>query len=111
MLEELKVDIVRAGLQVEGGGGGEVVAAAAGDTPVSISQIARAEGLSPEYAAKLLRILREGGLIVSVRGAGGGYKMARPPSEITMWEAVEVLDGAAAQHTEALMRALTDGQP
>src|SRR5215813_3467010 len=62
--------------------------------PVSISQIADAEGLSPEYAAKLLRLLRLGGLVESVRGADGGYRLARPAEAISVWSALEVLGGA-----------------
>ena len=62
--------------------------------PVSISQIADAEGLSPEYTAKLLRELRLGGLVESVRGADGGYRLARPAQQISVWSALEVLGGA-----------------
>jgi Rrf2 family protein len=70
------------------------VARGAGDAPVSISQIADAEGLSPEYTAKLLRVLRLGGLVASVRGAEGGYRLARPAEAISVWSALEVLGGA-----------------
>ncbi len=62
--------------------------------PMTIPAIAEAEGLSPEYAAKLMRRLRLGGLITSTRGAAGGYRLARAPEEITVWEAVQVLDDA-----------------
>ena len=61
--------------------------------PVQTTEIAMREGLSPEYTAKLLRVLRQGDLVVSIRGAGGGYKLARPASEISIWEAIEVLGG------------------
>ena len=70
------------------------VAAAEGGRPVSISRIAEAEGLSPEYAAKLMRQLRLGGLVDSVRGAEGGYRLARPASAISVWEVLQVLGGA-----------------
>ena len=61
--------------------------------PVSISRIAEAEGLSPEYTAKLLRELRLGGLVESVRGAEGGYRLSRPAEAISVWSALEVLGG------------------
>ncbi|RMD83450.1 MAG: Rrf2 family transcriptional regulator [Candidatus Dadabacteria bacterium] len=64
-----------------------------GDEPVRIQDIAEAEGLSPEYVAKLMRILRNGGIVTSTRGAAGGYHLGRPASEITLWEAIEVLGG------------------
>ncbi len=66
----------------------------ASGAPVSISQIADAEGLSPEYTAKLMRELRLGGLVESVRGADGGYRLARPATEISVWSALQVLGGA-----------------
>ncbi len=62
--------------------------------PVSISQIAGSEGLSPEYTAKLMRELRMGGLVESVRGTAGGYRLARPAADISVWSALSVLGGA-----------------
>jgi Rrf2 family protein len=69
------------------------VARSRGEEPLTIPQIAGAEGLSSEYTAKLMRALRQGGLVVSTRGAGGGYRLARPAHEITAWEVLEVLGG------------------
>ncbi len=56
-------------------------------------EIARAEGLGPEYVAKIMGTLRARGLVVSTRGAAGGYHLARPANEIGVWEAIEVLGG------------------
>ncbi len=70
------------------------VADAPGQAPVSISQIAAAEGLSPEYTAKLMRELRLGELVRSVRGAEGGYRLARPAADISVWAALQVLGGS-----------------
>src|SRR5205807_6809802 len=50
----------------------------------TIPEIAAAEGLSAPYVAKLLAVLRQGGLIDSVRGRAGGYRLARPPADITL---------------------------
>src|SRR5215510_10398081 len=69
------------------------VAAADAQGPVSISEIAEAEGLSPEYTAKLMRELRLGDLVSSVRGADGGYRLTRPASETSVWSALQVLGG------------------
>ncbi len=71
-------------LQVAGGDGG---------APVSIAAISEAEGLSPEYTAKLMRKLRLAGLVKSVRGAEGGYLLARPRRDITVWGALQALGG------------------
>jgi len=60
---------------------------------LTISEISRAEGISPEYVAKLMRILRQGGLVTSARGAAGGYTLSRPAEQITAGEALELLGG------------------
>lgn len=60
---------------------------------LTIPEIARAEGLSTPYIAKLMRVLRRGGLVKSVRGQAGGYTLARPLSGITVAEALAVLGG------------------
>ena len=60
----------------------------------TIHQIAEAEGLSPDYAAKLLRELRRGGLVASTRGAAGGYRLARGAGAITAWDAIAALGGS-----------------
>ena len=70
------------------------VARHAGPDPLTIPEIAEAEGLSPEYTAKLLRALRQAELVVSTRGAGGGYRLARPAREITAWQVVQALGGS-----------------
>jgi Rrf2 family protein len=61
--------------------------------PMRTQEVAVAEGLSLEYAAKLMRILKNGGFVGSTRGSAGGYLLARPASEISVWEVLEVLDG------------------
>jgi Rrf2 family protein len=70
------------------------VARHAGPDPLTIPEIAASEGLSPEYAAKLLRALRQAELVVSTRGAGGGYRLSRPAREITAWQVVQALGGS-----------------
>src|SRR5947208_13366065 len=60
---------------------------------LTIPEISRTEGISPEYVAKLMRIMRQGGLVTSARGATGGYTLSRPAEQITAGEAVTVLGG------------------
>jgi len=62
-------------------------------TSLTIPEISRSEGISPEYVAKLMRILRQGELVTSARGASGGYALARPADSITAGEALTVLGG------------------
>ena len=75
------------------------VAAHGSGSPLRIAEIAATEGISPEYAAKLLRRLRLGGLVTSTRGASGGYRLSRPAVQVTVWEAVRVLDDAYLPQT------------
>lgn len=60
---------------------------------LSIPEISRAEGLSIPNVAKLMRILRIGGFVVSARGQAGGYTLARPANEIAISRVLEVLGG------------------
>jgi Rrf2 family protein len=70
------------------------VARHAGPDPITIPEIAANEGLSPEYAAKLMRALRQAELVASTRGAGGGYRLSRPAREISAWQVVQALGGS-----------------
>jgi Rrf2 family protein len=58
---------------------------------LTIPEIAAAEELSAPYVAKLLAVLRQGGLIESVRGRAGGYRLARTPAEISLGAVMRVL--------------------
>ena len=60
---------------------------------ISIPDISRAEGLSIPNVAKLMRLLRIGGFVTSVRGQAGGYTLTRPPNEISVGAALELLGG------------------
>lgn len=64
-----------------------------GPGPLTGPEIARREGLGPEYVARIMRALRAGGLVVSTRGAAGGYRLPRPAGQITVWEAIRALGG------------------
>jgi len=58
---------------------------------LTIPEIAQAEGLSAPYVAKLLAVLRQGGLIESQRGRAGGYHLTRKPSAIGLGEVLLAL--------------------
>lgn len=60
---------------------------------LTIPDISEAEGISVPYVAKLMRILRRGGFVASVRGQVGGYALSRPPERIVVGEALSVLGG------------------
>jgi Rrf2 family iron-sulfur cluster assembly transcriptional regulator len=54
------------------------------DAPVALADIARRNRISSAYLEQLFAGLRRGGLVESARGPGGGYRLARPASEITV---------------------------
>jgi len=60
---------------------------------LTIPEMSHAEGVSPAYAAKLLRALRKGGFVKAARGKEGGYTLARPAHEIVISEVIDALGG------------------
>ena len=60
---------------------------------LTIHEVSQAEGLSIPYVAKLMRILRRGGFVKSVRGQAGGYSLARPAEQIVMGDLLAALGG------------------
>jgi Rrf2 family cysteine metabolism transcriptional repressor len=65
-------------------------------TPVALSAVAEAEMLPLAYLEHLVAKLREAGLVASIRGAHGGYRLARAADEIEMLEVVQALEGPIA---------------
>ena len=63
----------------------------------TIPEISRREGISPAYVAKLMRILRQGGFVKSLRGKDGGYTLAVPAERIRVGDALTVLGGRLYQ--------------
>ena len=66
------------------------------ERPVPLAELAEAETLPVSYLEHLAAKLKASGLIVSQRGARGGYRLGRPASEIKMLEVVEALEGPIA---------------
>ena len=64
-----------------------------GGESLTLSQIARLEGISAANAGKLMWILSKAGLVQSQRGTKGGYYLARPASEIHLNQVIRVLEG------------------
>ena len=62
----------------------------------SLTWIAEAQHLPAGYLEQLAIPLRRAGLIEGVRGAHGGYQLARPPSQVRVGEIVRALEGAVA---------------
>lgn len=61
--------------------------------PVRIRSIADGHGIPSGFLTQILLQLKGAGLVVSTRGAAGGYRLARPPEEITLAEVLRSIDG------------------
>lgn len=72
----------------------QIARVASGDRLVSAQDIADSEGISLAYTQKILRVLHRGELVRSVRGAAGGYELARGVDDIALGDAIRVLGGA-----------------
>lgn len=64
-----------------------------GDAPQSIKCIAERQGIPEAYLEQLIAILRREKLVVSNRGAQGGYRLVRRPDEVTVGEVLRALEG------------------
>ncbi len=61
--------------------------------PISISEVAKKQSLSESYLEQLFARLRKGGLVISIRGAQGGYLLSRKPEEISADQIITALEG------------------
>jgi Rrf2 family protein len=62
-----------------------------GGLPTSVKAIAQRQDLPAPYLEKLLIELRRSGIVVSVRGAQGGYQLAHPPAQISLGQILEAV--------------------
>lgn len=64
-----------------------------GDGPQSIKLIAERQGIPEAYLEQLIAILRKEKLVISTRGAQGGYRLVREPKDMTVGEVLRALEG------------------
>jgi len=69
------------------------VAGSGVDSPLTVHEIGAREGLSGAYVAKLMNLLRDAGLVDSVRGRSGGYYITRPPEAVSISDILAALGG------------------
>ncbi len=60
---------------------------------VSIQSIATRQNISVSYLEQLMALLKKAGLVKSIRGAGGGYRLGKPAQEISVGEILRILEG------------------
>lgn len=64
-----------------------------GEGAIELKEIAKKENISPKYLEQVIIPLRTAGLVKSVRGSRGGYSLAKAPSQISLKDVIEVLEG------------------
>ena len=70
--------------------------------PVPIGELARRGGIPVQFLEQLFATLRRAGLLRSQRGVKGGYSFARPATDVTVLEVVELLDGPVGQGADGV---------
>jgi DNA-binding IscR family transcriptional regulator len=73
-----------------------------GAAPVPIGELARRRNMPVQFLEQLFAVLRRAGVINSQRGVKGGYRFARDPSEVSVLEVVELLDGPLGRDAEGV---------
>lgn len=79
--------------------------AAAGDEPISVSRVAERNSIPESALAKVVQQLVRAGLAQGTRGVGGGYRLARAASQVTLLDVIRAFEPGAA----VLPRAMRDG--
>jgi Rrf2 family protein len=69
--------------------------------PVQIRRIADVHGIPARFLVQILLQLKGASLVASTRGAAGGYRLGRPPGEITLADVIEVMEGNERPETNA----------
>ena len=65
-----------------------------------VAEIAARQTIPDRYLEQMLTSLRRGGIIHSIRGPKGGYRLAKPPADISVAEVVSCLEGSAQETSE-----------
>lgn len=63
-----------------------------GERAVPLQEVARRQEISLSYLEQLFARMRRAGLVSGVRGPGGGYRLARPPAQVTVADIIDAVD-------------------
>ncbi|BBI33979.1 RrF2 family transcriptional regulator [Cohnella abietis] len=64
------------------------------DATIGIKELSAFQGVSETYLSKIFSKLTKAGIVSSVPGAKGGYRLAKSPEEVSFWDVVEAVEGA-----------------
>lgn len=68
---------------------------------VSVTSLAERLEISKIYLEQVFTLLKRGGLVISIKGANGGYYLAKPPKDITAFDILSAIETAMFEKTEA----------
>ena len=75
----------------------ELASRGASEEPVTVASMAGRHAIPAAVLAKVLQQLVRSGIAVGTRGAHGGYRLARPASQVTLAEVIEAFEPARAE--------------
>lgn len=82
------------------------------DNPVRVREISASHGIPMQFLVQILQQLKQAGMVASLRGAGGGYRLALPPDKVTLANIVAALDrpsdGRRRRSTSRAAQAMVD---
>ncbi|WP_088013598.1 RrF2 family transcriptional regulator [Gottfriedia acidiceleris] len=64
------------------------------DSPIGIKELSFFQGVSDTYLSKIFSKLSKAGIVSSVPGVKGGFKLAKSPEEISFWDVIEAIEGS-----------------
>lgn len=63
---------------------------------IPMKEVAAHQGISLKYIERIMPVLKTGGLVDSLHGIGGGYRLTKEPSEVTLWDILILAEGDLA---------------
>lgn len=72
------------------------LATAQNDSPVSLKEVAKRQGISIKYLEQIISVLNKAGYVKSIRGAQGGYVLGKEPNAYTVGMILRVTEGSLA---------------
>ncbi|MFU0831444.1 MAG: HTH-type transcriptional regulator CymR [Oscillospiraceae bacterium] len=69
------------------------------DACITIVSLSERLGISKIYLEQVFSLLKRGGLVLAIKGAQGGYKMAKPPQKISVYDVLQALEQSLFEKT------------
>jgi len=77
------------------------------DSPLTVSELTASGEIPERYLDQIIAVLRRASLVQSVRGAKGGYLLAKEPWQITLLEVFSTLEGSGSGQTQKVSESVT----